>query len=352
MKRILIFLMTVVLIFACPITVLAEDASRSYLFELSVDGEDTKQVKTGDVITIVFKLYRTDSMEAYDMYAMQNEIRYDSEFFRLVEGSELLSDGINTTDIGLLDEYREFYMNFVSLSGGEKWNAQKLIGSISLEVIGQSGVSRITNQDYVVSTADGQDHYVAECQDVTIIISTDCTVTFESNGGTAVPMQTILYGEKIKCPEDPEREGYQFVGWYADIDLKDEWDFEQDTVEKNMVLYAKWQVAEDNAIGVDGDGTGRTNGSLWWLLVLGLFGILLLIQLCVFGKKVVRFETGCQEKVKSQKIKKNGYAIRPKEPKCTGRMFVGWYCNEERTIPWDFENQKVKKNMTLYAKWM
>ena len=59
--------------------------------------------------------------DAYTMYGMQNEIRYDSNFFQLVEGSALLSNGISTTDIGLRDNYREFYMNFVSLSGGEEW---------------------------------------------------------------------------------------------------------------------------------------------------------------------------------------------------------------------------------------
>ena len=45
---------------------------------------------------------------------------------------------------------------------------------------------------------DGTDEYKASCQDVTIIISTDCTVTFEPNGGTAVPSQTVRYGETVE----------------------------------------------------------------------------------------------------------------------------------------------------------
>ena len=205
MRRILSLILAVVLLLSCVPAALATDNSREFFFELSVDGGDTKQVQPGDVITVVFNLNRTDSEEPYDMYAMQNEIRYDSRFFRLVEGSALLTDGIHTTDLGLRDEYREFYMNFVSMSGGEKWDARRLVGSIQLEVVGQTGVSKITNQDYLVSTANGQDHYETACQDVTIIISTDCTVTFESNGGTEVPNQIVNYGEKVHRPEDPVR---------------------------------------------------------------------------------------------------------------------------------------------------
>lgn len=341
MRKILSLILAVVLLLSCVPAALATDNSREFFFELSVDGGDTKQVQPGDVITVVFNLNRTDSEEPYDMYAMQNEIRYDSRFFRLVEGSALLTDGIHTTDLGLRDEYREFYMNFVSMSGGEKWDARRLVGSIQLEVVGQTGVSKITNQDYLVSTANGQDHYETACQDVTIIISTDCTVTFESNGGTEVPNQIVNYGEKVQRPEDPVRKGYHIEGWYSDIDLKNLWDFENDTVQGNMTLYAKW---------ADGDPAG---GFQWLWLVIGLLIlVLLLLLLLLLRRKTVRFETGCEAAIKSQKVKKGSYAERPENPIRPGRTFVGWYSNREMTEKWDFENNKVKKNMTLYAKWM
>ena len=185
MKKVLSCLLAVMLFLTCIPTAMAVDNARDFFFELSVDGSDKKEVQPGDIIQVDFNLKRSDSGDAYTMYGMQNEIRYDSNFFELVEGSALLSNGISTTDIGLRDNYREFYMNFVSLSGGEEWNAQRLVGSFKLKVIATSGVSKITNQDYLVSTKDGTDEYKASCQDVTIIISTDCTVTFEPNGGTA-----------------------------------------------------------------------------------------------------------------------------------------------------------------------
>ena len=194
MKKVRAFVLAAVLLLSCIPTAYAAE-EKGFFFELSVDGSDTRQVQPGDVITVVFHLNRTDDDAPYDMYAMQNEIRYDSNFFQLVEGSALLSDGIQTTDLGLRDNYREFYMNFLSLSGGEQWSARHLVGSIQLKVIGQSGVTQITNQDYLVSSADGTGHYEAACQDVTIIISTDCTVRFETNGGTEIPDQTVQYGE-------------------------------------------------------------------------------------------------------------------------------------------------------------
>lgn len=195
MKKVLSCLLAVMLFLTCIPTAMAVDNARDFFFELSVDGSDKKEVQPGDIIQVDFNLKRSDSGDAYTMYGMQNEIRYDSNFFELVEGSALLSNGISTTDIGLRDNYREFYMNFVSLSGGEEWNAQRLVGSFKLKVIATSGVSKITNQDYLVSTKDGTDEYKASCQDVTIIISTDCTVTFEPNGGTVVPSQTVRYGD-------------------------------------------------------------------------------------------------------------------------------------------------------------
>lgn len=173
MKRVLAGLLTVMLFLTCVPAALAADNSRDFFFQLSVDGSDKKEVQPGDIIQVDFNLNRTDSADAYTMYGMQNEIRYDSNFFQLVEGSALLSNGISTTDIGLRDNYREFYMNFVSLSGGETWEAKRLVGSFKLKVIATSGVSKITNQDYLVSTKDGTGEYKASCQDVTVIISTD-----------------------------------------------------------------------------------------------------------------------------------------------------------------------------------
>ncbi len=351
MKRIISAILTVILLLSFAVTAYAVDDSREFFFELTVDGGNEKKVQTGDIITVVFTLYRTDSEDSYDMYAMQNEIRYDSEFFKLVEGSAMLSDGISTTDIGLRDNYREFYMNYVSMSGGESWGAKKLIGSFQLEVIGKSGVTNITNQDFLVSTADGQDVYAAECQDVTIILTTDCVVSFETNGGSEIPDQIVQYGETVNRPDNPVRDGYRLVGWYTDIDLQDPWEFDTDTVKGNMTLYAKWEAGTpiDEVVSED-DG----NDGLWRLLGLAALAliILILILILLLNRKTVKFETNCKMKIADQKVKKGGYAERPAEPVREGRTFAGWFYDAECTERWDFENDKVEDNMTLYARWI
>ena len=350
MKRVISLILAVMLLLSSAVTAYAADDSRAFFFELTVDGGNEKKVQPGDIITVVFTLYRTDSEENYDMYAMQNEIRYDSAFFRLVEGSAMLSSGISTTEIGLRDSFREFYMNFVSLSGGESWSARKLIGSFQLEVIGQSGVTHITNEDYLVSTADGKDSYTAACQDVTIILTTDCTVTFETNGGSRIPDQIVQYGETIACPDNPVREGYHLVGWYTDIDLRNPWDFDTDTVSGNMTLYAKWEqgAPADETPGNDANG----GFDWWWLLILLLLILLLFLLLFLLNKKTVQFETNCKMKIKDQKVRKGGYAQRPPEPTREGRTFGGWFYDAECTERWDFENDKVEEHLTLYAKWI
>ncbi len=293
MKRFFTYLVMMLLLVSAGLTVEAADDSRKYLFELSVDGSDSKEVKNGDIITVTFYLDRTDSEDAYDMYAMQNEIRYDSDFFELIENSALLSEGITTRDIGLRDNFREFYMNFLSISGGEKWTSRKLVGSFQLKVTAEAGVSKITNQDYLVSTADGKNHYAATAQDITIIVSSECTVSFDTNGGSAIEPQKVRYGEHIQRPDDPAREGYAFEGWYSDIDLQKLWNFEEDKVQGNMTLYAKWIRTEaessETQVGTieesketteqdvpvqspDGENDGSSRDKsycwLWWILLL------------------------------------------------------------------------------------
>lgn len=267
-------------------------AEPTFRFELGIDGREEKEVKTGDIITVSLYLQRTDSEEAYDMYAMQDELRYDASFLELVDGSIVLGEGIASTDLALLDEHREFYMNFLSIDGGEQWQADTLIGSVQFEVIGESGVTKITSEDYLVSLQDGSGSYACEANEVTVIVSTECRVSFRTNGGSEIEDQVVQFGEKVERPEDPVREGYRFAGWYKDIHLNEEWNFEEDTVEGNMSLYAKWvqdemQESTDVPEGsdkepADDDITSEDSGMDWWWLLLA---VLLLVIYFIIKKK-------------------------------------------------------------------
>ncbi len=68
------------------------------------------------------------------------------------------------------------------------------------------------------------------------------TVTFDSRGGTDVPMQTeVMYGDYVAEPEPPTREGYVFTGWYMDENCQYLWDMDVSQVGQSMTLYAGWE---------------------------------------------------------------------------------------------------------------
>ena len=68
------------------------------------------------------------------------------------------------------------------------------------------------------------------------------TVTFNSNGGSEVASQTVEYGGKVTEPADPTKADNTFVGWYKEEALTHEFDFENDTISADTILYAKWNV--------------------------------------------------------------------------------------------------------------
>lgn len=70
--------------------------------------------------------------------------------------------------------------------------------------------------------------------------TTAYTVTFDSDGGTAVSPQAIEEGNKVTKPTDPTKSGNTFDGWYSDSSLTTAWDFDSDTVTTDVTLYAKW----------------------------------------------------------------------------------------------------------------
>jgi uncharacterized repeat protein (TIGR02543 family) len=66
------------------------------------------------------------------------------------------------------------------------------------------------------------------------------TVKFETRCRKKIKDQKVKKGNLIERPEQPKRPGRTFAGWYLDEDCTERWDFETDTVEANMILYAKW----------------------------------------------------------------------------------------------------------------
>lgn len=78
------------------------------------------------------------------------------------------------------------------------------------------------------------------------------TVTFNSNGGTAIESQTVSEGECAARPEFPTREGYTFVGWYTDSSFSEIFDFSKE-ISSSCTVVARW-LDTGNSTDTDGDG--------------------------------------------------------------------------------------------------
>ncbi len=69
------------------------------------------------------------------------------------------------------------------------------------------------------------------------------TVTFNTNGGSAIESVTVEEGSTVTQPDDPTNtssEGIIFSGWYSDAALTTPFDFST-PITSDITLYAKWQ---------------------------------------------------------------------------------------------------------------
>jgi|GEM_PF-5417114 len=71
------------------------------------------------------------------------------------------------------------------------------------------------------------------------------TVVFEDYDGTVLDTQTVDHGSGAEAPEDPEREGYEFVGWDTDFD----------SVTEDLTVTAVYEVEEHTVTFEDWDGS-------------------------------------------------------------------------------------------------
>ena len=136
-----------------------------------------------------------------------------------------------------------------------------------------------------------------------------CTITFNTNGGSAVKSQTVKPGGKVTKPANPTKTGHTFKGWYSDKGCKTAFNFNTQ-VKSNITLYAKW---EANKVKVAFNANG--------------------------GSTVATQQVGYGSKAKA-----------PTAPTRRGYDFKGWYSDKGLTKAYDFKTA-VKSNITLYAKW-
>jgi len=101
---------------------------------------------------------------------------------------------------------------------------------------------------------DHDDEYICVIINPGKAESTTYTVTFDSDGGSAVAKQTVEKGKAAAKPADPTRSGYTFQGWYLG---ETKYDFSK-PVTGSITLKAKW---EEKHIHTYTDGLdGTCNG--------------------------------------------------------------------------------------------
>lgn len=137
------------------------------------------------------------------------------------------------------------------------------------------------------------------------------TVNFNSNGGSSVDSQSVTHNGFVTEPEPPTRVGYEFSGWYANVQLTTPFHFATAAITANTELYAKWAVSS----------------------------------------YTVSFQSNGGSSVSSQSVTYNGFATEPAAPTREGHGFAGWYANPQLTTPFHFTTSAITVNTVVYAKW-
>lgn len=106
--------------------------------------------------------------------------------------------------------------------------------------ISQSGARYFVslNEMYYPISLNGSNIVIGEgCEEASI---TTYTVSFNTNEGSSVDSQTVESGGRAIMPAtNPTKEGFVFAGWFSDIGLTSEYDFNT-TINTDTTIYAKW----------------------------------------------------------------------------------------------------------------
>ena len=164
-------------------------------------------------------------------------------------------------------------------------------------------------------------------------MSDECTVRFETNGGTALEDATALYGELLPRPQDPVKSGWHIAGWYTDYDLTEAWDFETRPVGKNMVLYAAWEEGDPETAS-SGEETAAPETPVE-----------------AVPRVRVAFDAGGGKPVADLWLEQGTPVETLPTPVRAGYRFLGWYRDPAHREPFQTGEIPADKKTTLYAAW-
>ena len=116
-------------------------------------------------------------------------------------------------------------------------------------IITGEGIEPIVTEAWLTSTGPDDlyhEDFIMPDTDVSVTPKWEYrTVTFDSNGGSAVEPLTVISGTRIEKPEDPTRDGYVFGGWARSEQDDDLFDFDTDYVIWDITLTAVWEEVQE-----------------------------------------------------------------------------------------------------------
>ena len=224
------FVITLIALILCsfflsPRVYAAEDTTRSYDLQLTVNGGKVASVAVGDEIALEVVLERTDAGKtgSYTMYSMQDEIIFNSRYFSLMDSGKAIADGYNFDTTTLSDGIRQrvIISRLVMSPDGVETPDSLLIASFNLKALKPVNDMSITSNNYKVNSRTA-DTYTTTSNDVTVTVTgpgpTTYGVTFsggEGARGTAPSVGAKEAGARFTLPANTfTRDGYDFTGWH------------------------------------------------------------------------------------------------------------------------------------------
>ena len=226
------------------------------------------------------------------------------------------------------------------------------------------------------------------------------TLTFETNGGSAIDPVTVRHGNAVARPTDPTKDKYTFIGWYVDPEFTAKYDFAT-VLEADKTIYAKFELtstpigdiyvrydvlhikqlpdgtydlanAEVEHLSAKKDTTvtavikdyrathhvnvNRTLSKLTGTAIqpyMGVDGKPVYTILSVYYDldfHTLTFDTMGGSKIAPETVRHGLTVAKPKDPVNGGYIFDGWYTDKTYRTPYNFATP-LTQDTTIYAKW-
>lgn len=226
------------------------------------------------------------------------------------------------------------------------------------------------------------------------------TLTFETNGGSAINPVTVRHGNAVARPTDPTKDKYTFIGWYVDPEFTAKYDFAT-VLEADKTIYAKFELtstpigdiyvrydvlhikqlpdgtydlanAEVEHLSAKKDTTvtavikdyrathhvnvNRTLSKLTGTAIqpyMGVDGKPVYTILSVYYDldfHTLTFDTMGGSKIAPETVRHGLTVAKPKDPVNGGYIFDGWYTDKTYRTLYNFATP-LTQDTTIYAKW-